>query len=141
MNIVITEFMDDSAVEDLRNSFDVVYDPNLVDQPVRLAELVQDTEALIVRNRTQVRGPLSDSAGALKCVGCFRVGLDNIDCEACADNVITVVPATSANHNAVAKYVITASCSDAAARRVFRIPCGCGWHMAAPKSHWLGGRR
>lgn len=107
MNIVITEFMDDGAVEDLRKSFDVVYDPNLVEQPDRLAELAKRAEALIVRNRTQVRGPLLEGAGALKCVGRLGVGLDNIDCEACAVRGITVFPATGANDDAVAEYVIT----------------------------------
>ena len=107
MNIVITEFMDDAAVEGLRKSFDVVYDPNLVDQPDRLAELAKGAEALIVRNRTQVRGPLLEGAVALKCVGRLGVGLDNIDSEACADRGITVFPATGANDDAVAEYVIT----------------------------------
>ena len=31
-DIVIAEFMDESAVEDLRRDYDVVYDPGLVDR-------------------------------------------------------------------------------------------------------------
>ena len=59
--IIITEFIDQSAVDDLSADFDVVYDPQLVDQPERLLSLVGEAPALIVRNRTQVRGALLES--------------------------------------------------------------------------------
>ena len=35
--ILITEYLDPWAVEDLQRDFDVVYDPNLVDRPEALA--------------------------------------------------------------------------------------------------------
>ena len=60
--IIITEFIDQSAVDDLSADFDVVYDPQLVDQPERLLSLVGEAPALIVRNRTQVRGALLEAA-------------------------------------------------------------------------------
>lgn len=105
--IIITEFIDQSAVDDLAADFEVVYDPALVDQPERLLTLVEEAPALIVRNRTQVRGALLEAAGALKVVGRLGVGLDNIDMEACAARGITVCPATGANNVSVAEYVVT----------------------------------
>ena len=77
--IIITEFIDQSAVNDLAADYDVVYDPALVDQPNRLMELISDAPALIVRNRTQVRGALLEAAASLRVIGRLGVGLDNID--------------------------------------------------------------
>ena len=105
--IIITEFIDQSAVDDLSADFDIVYDPQLVDQPERLLSLVGEAPALIVRNRTQVRGALLEAATALKVVGRLGVGLDNIDVSACAARGITVCPATGANNVSVAEYVVT----------------------------------
>ena len=53
--IVISEFMDEAAVADLRASFDVLYDKTLVDRPEELAAAAAGCRALIVRNRPQVR--------------------------------------------------------------------------------------
>lgn len=106
MKIVISEFMDDSAVDRLRSSHAVVYDPKLVDEPDALCEQVADADALIVRNRSQVRGPLLENAFRLKVVGRLGVGLDNIDVTACENKGVLVIPATGANSRAVAEYVI-----------------------------------
>ena len=103
--IVISEFMDEAAVADLRASFDVLYDKTLVDRPEELAAAAAGCRALIVRNRTQVRGALLEGA-RLRVVGRLGVGLDNIDCKACRERGIAVIPATGANNTAVAEYVL-----------------------------------
>ena len=108
-DIVISEFMDDAAVARLRARHDTLYDPGLVDRPDELREHVAGARALVVRNRTQVRGALLDGAARLACVGRLGVGLDNIDGEACAARGIAVYPATGANDLSVAEYVITAA--------------------------------
>lgn len=105
-DIVIAEFMDEAAVADLARSFEVVYDATLVDRPDALQKLVAEVPALIVRNRTQVRGDLLAAAGRLTCVGRLGVGLDNIDVKACEARGIAVYPATGANDLSVAEYVI-----------------------------------
>ena len=105
--IVITEFMDQSAADSLKEGFNVVFDPTLVDRPDDLSNEIRDADAVIVRNRTQVRGELLDAAQKLKAVGRLGVGLDNIDLEACEAKGIQVFPATGANDAAVAEYVIT----------------------------------
>jgi (S)-sulfolactate dehydrogenase len=106
MKIVITEFMDEPAVDSLRGRFDVIYDPALVDNPTGLAALLPQADALIVRNRTQVRGALLASASRVQVVGRLGVGLDNIDVDACNARGIEVIPATGANALAVAEYVV-----------------------------------
>ena len=108
-DVVISEFMDGAAVERLSVAFETVYEPALADDPVRLAALLPAARALIVRNRTQVRGALLASARCLACVGRLGVGLDNIDTEECERRGIAVYPATGANSASVAEYVLTAA--------------------------------
>lgn len=106
MKIVISEFMDTAAVDTLKTSFTVVYDPSLVDQPGALHDAIAEADALIVRNRTQVNEALLTKGPRLKVVGRLGVGLDNIDVPQCTERGITVIPATGANSQAVAEYVI-----------------------------------
>jgi (S)-sulfolactate dehydrogenase len=107
--IVISEFMDEAAIREVLAGREVLYDPKLVDRPGDLLEAVRDARALIVRNRTQVRGPLLAAAQRLEVVGRLGVGLDNIDTDACQTQDIAVFPATGANDLSVAEYVITAT--------------------------------
>src|SRR5918992_442875 len=108
-DIVIPEFMDEAAIREGLADFDVLYDPGLVDRPDELAAALRQARGLIVRNRTQVRGPLLEAAPALKVIGRLGVGLDNIDVKACAARGIAVFPATGANDVSVAEYVIAAA--------------------------------
>ena len=108
-DIVISEFMDQAAIDAILRGRDVLYDPTLVDDKDRLYAALADCRALIVRNRTQVRAPLLDAAPRLKVVGRLGVGLDNIDVDACAAHKIIVRPASGANDLSVAEYVITAA--------------------------------
>lgn len=105
-DIVISEFMDPSAVVGLAAQFDVHYAPDLVDRPDALNEALADARAIIVRNRTQIRQALLERAPRLEVVGRLGVGLDNIDLTACEQRGVTVYPATGANDIAVAEYVI-----------------------------------
>lgn len=104
--IVISEFMDDEAVDRLKATAEIVYEPSLVEEPDRLRPLLRQADALIVRNRTQVRADMIEAAPLLKVVGRLGVGLDNIDMKACAARGVEVIPATGANAAAVAEYVI-----------------------------------
>ncbi|MBA4788293.1 MAG: hydroxyacid dehydrogenase [Rhizobiales bacterium] len=105
-DIVVTEFMDEAALDILRVDYDVVYDPTLVDKPDALAALLPGVRGLIVRNRTQVRGAVLEAGTALQVVGRLGVGLDNIDVDACRARDVAVCPATGANDVSVAEYVV-----------------------------------
>lgn len=107
--IVITEFMDQTAVDDLSVDFNVIYDPTLVDKTDDLHREIKDADAIIVRNRTQVKEELLTIAENLKVVGRLGVGMDNIDQEVCRSRNISVFPATGANDAAVAEYVVTSA--------------------------------
>jgi (S)-sulfolactate dehydrogenase len=105
--IVITEFMDERAVDTLRAAHDVLHDPTLVDDAPRLLTEAPSADALVVRNRTQVRGALLAALARCRVVGRLGVGLDNIDVAACAARGLQVIPATGANALSVAEYVVT----------------------------------
>ncbi|MDO5643059.1 MAG: hydroxyacid dehydrogenase, partial [Paracoccus sp. (in: a-proteobacteria)] len=104
--LVITEFMDESAVSRLAAKVPTLYQPDLVDRRDDLIGLLRDAEVLVVRNRTRVDTALLEAAPGLRVVGRLGVGLDNIDLATCKARGIEVWPATGANDLAVAEYVI-----------------------------------
>ena len=81
--IVITEFMDAPAVAQLAAKHDVLCDAALVDDAPRLLAEAATADAIVVRNRTQVRGALLEALRRCKVVGRLGVGLDNIDVAGC----------------------------------------------------------
>jgi (S)-sulfolactate dehydrogenase len=105
-DIVIAEFMEEGAVAALSARYETLYDPELVASPEALAGRLAGARALIVRNRTRVNEQLLAAADALRVVGRLGVGLDNIALEACRARGIAVIPATGANVDSVAEYVI-----------------------------------
>lgn len=107
--VVISEFMDQPAVERLAERHDVDYRPRLVDEPAALASALPGAIAWIVRNRTSVRGDLLAAATDVRVIGRLGVGLDNIDVDACSARGIEVIPATGANAESVAEYVVGAA--------------------------------
>jgi (S)-sulfolactate dehydrogenase len=104
--IVITEFMDERAVAQLAAVHDVLYDAKLVDDAPRLRLHAASADAIVVRNRTQVRGDLLAALAQCRVVGRLGVGLDNIDVAACEARGMQVIPATGANALSVAEYVV-----------------------------------
>ena len=108
-DIVISEFMDQPAVDQLASDYSVLYEPDLFERPQKLHEALARARALIVRNRTRVDQPLLDAAPDLEAIGRLGVGLDNIDIAACEVRNIQVLPATGANDASVAEYVIGAA--------------------------------
>ena len=107
--ILVTEFMDEDAVNLLRKKYEVYYDISLAEDSNSLVNLINKMKALIVRNKTLVTRELIENAPNLTCVGRLGVGLDNIDLNACEEKNITVYPALGANSHSVAEYVICAS--------------------------------
>ena len=105
-DVVISEFMDEAAIRNGLVGLDVLYDPGLVDSADELIRVISEARALIVRNRTQVRGKLLEAGRNLRVVGRLGVGLDNIDVETCRARGIAVLPATGANDLSVAEYVL-----------------------------------
>ncbi len=107
--IVVTEFIDERALPALCAQHDVLYDAKLVDDLPRLLTEAASADAIIVRNRTQVRGELLSALKQCRVVGRLGVGLDNIDVPGCEARGMQVIPATGANALSVAEYVIASA--------------------------------
>ena len=107
--IVVSEPMDERAVARLEAAHDVLYDAHLVDDAPRLLAEAAAADALVVRNRTQVRGALLAALARCKVVGRLGVGLDNIDLSGCRQRGIRVFPAAGANAQSVAEYVVASA--------------------------------
>jgi (S)-sulfolactate dehydrogenase len=105
-DVIITEFMDKPAADELGRRYNVLFDPTLVDDRQRLLSLGAGVKAIIVRNRTQVDRALLECFPTLQAIGRLGVGLDNIDVAACREAGIAVLPAQGGNAVAVAEYVI-----------------------------------
>ena len=107
-SVLITEFMDQPAIDLLAQALDVQYAPELFADHAGLIKRITGHDALIVRNRTQVTAEVIKQASALKVVGRLGVGLDDIDLQACNEHNVYVAPATGANAVSVAEYVMGA---------------------------------
>jgi len=107
-DIVITEFLDQNSLRDMKKTHDVHYGPDLVDRREELLAALGQTRAIIVRNRTWVNQELLDAAPRLQVVGRVGVGVERIDQEACKARGVAVCPAFGANAITVAEYTIAA---------------------------------
>lgn len=107
--ILISEFITSQALETLRSEHSVVYEPDIYKNRPALIAALQKIDGLIVRNLTQVNEELLASAPHLRVIGRLGVGLENIELPACAKRNIKVIPATGANAESVAEYVVGAA--------------------------------
>ena len=126
--ILITEFINQSSLENLNKKFDVKYDEKLYENEKQLITIIKDYEGLIVRNKTQVNSDILKNALKLKFIGRLGVGLDNIDTEYCKNKNIHVQPATGMNAVSVAEYVVSSSMS-----LIKKIPM---FHNGTIKGEW-----
>ena len=109
--ILITEFMDQSALDDLRSIFEVTFDPNLWRDKMSILKFSKDTECIIIRNKTTLSKAILSEFSKLKFIGRLGVGLDNIDLDYCSQKKIKVQPASGLNADSVAEYVIQVALS------------------------------
>ena len=104
--ILISEFITSQALETLGAEHELIYAPELHKDRIALITALQKVDALIVRNLTKVDSELLSNAPQLKVVGRLGVGLENIELPVCDQRGIKVIPATGANAESVAEYVI-----------------------------------
>ena len=106
--VVVTEWIDEGALERLREHHEVVADEGLHADRPRLFEALSQAEALVVRNQTRVDTELLDAAPRLRVIGRVGVGLDTIDVAAASARDVVVSWAPGTNATSVAEYVIGA---------------------------------
>ena len=111
IKILITEFMNQSAIDLLNKKFDIIYDNKLWNKEKLLEKNIQEVDCIVVRNKTQLNSSVLLKAKKLKFIGRLGVGLDNIDTNFSELKNIKVQIATGMNADSVAEYVINCSLS------------------------------
>ena len=94
--ILIADSLDPAGLELLRQSGAEVRVVTAEEKP-RLAEILPDYDALVVRSSTQVTADLMRAGKRLKVVGRAGIGVDNVDVAAATELGILVVNAPTAN--------------------------------------------
>ena len=128
IKILITEFINQNSLDNLKKKFDVKYEEKLCENKLELEKIIKEYDGLIVRNKTQVNSDILKNASKLKFIGRLGVGLDNIDTEYCKNKDIHVQPATGMNADSVAEYVVSSSMS-----LIKKIPM---FHSGTAKGEW-----
>lgn len=105
--ILVTDGMDKSAVDELKNNgFDVIDQFYEIDE---LKEQIKNFDAIVVRSATKITKPIIDAAmetGRLKLIIRGGVGVDNIDVEYAEGKGILVQNTPNASSASVAELVI-----------------------------------
>jgi D-3-phosphoglycerate dehydrogenase len=105
-DILVTENISGAAMEKLRGSFSVAFEPELWKSPDALKRRIGEFIALIVRNQTKVDAELMDAASKLQVIGRAGVGLDNVDVDAASARGIVVCFTPEQNSLSVAELTL-----------------------------------
>jgi D-3-phosphoglycerate dehydrogenase len=105
-DIIISENISGSALENLKSAYSVKCDPGLWKSPDNLKAAVENCRALIVRNQTRVSAELISAATRLEIVGRAGAGLDNVDVAAATAAGIVVASTPDQNSISVAELAL-----------------------------------
>ncbi len=94
--ILIADPLEESGLEILRSAGAEVVVLDSADKP-RLAELLPEFDALVVRSATKVTRELLAAGSRLRVIGRAGIGVDNVDVAAATERGILVVNAPTAN--------------------------------------------
>jgi D-3-phosphoglycerate dehydrogenase len=75
----------------------------------QLAEEIKDVHILGIRSKTQITKKILDAAKKLQAIGCFCIGVNQVDLRAATKNGVVVFNAPYSNTRSVAELVIGAS--------------------------------
>ena len=115
-DVVVTENIVGSPMDSLRKDFDVLFDPDLWNDPGRLRAAVAETRALIVRNQTQVSAELIRQGAKLQIIARAGAGLNNVDVDAAS--AAGIVIAYTPDENSVSVAELTVGLMLALARKI-----------------------
>lgn len=104
--VVVTENITGPAMQRLRATHDVRFDPDLWTSPDELLAAARTARALIVRNQTRVSRELIEQAPQLEIIARAGAGLDNIDTAAAAEAGILISYTPDDNSVSVAELVL-----------------------------------
>ncbi|MDZ4795425.1 MAG: phosphoglycerate dehydrogenase [Bacteroidota bacterium] len=75
----------------------------------QLIEVIRDVHILGIRSKTQITKKILDAAKKLQAIGCFCIGVNQVDLKAATQNGVVVFNAPYSNTRSVAELVIGAS--------------------------------
>lgn len=104
--ILISEDVWSEDFAALKLRFPIRHEPDLWNRKSDLITALQDCQALVVRNRTQVTRELIEAAPKLRIIARAGVGLDNIDIKGADEYGVAVVAALGINAVAVAELTL-----------------------------------
>lgn len=104
--ILVTENIAGPAMDELRKTGDVAFEPDLWRDPAALTAAAREAEAIIVRNQTQVTADVIAAAPKLKLIARAGAGLDNIDVQAATAAGVVVSFAPTENSLSVAELAL-----------------------------------
>ena len=105
-NILITDKIDKSVIDQIKNpnKFFFDYQPEIT--PQDLIKIIPNYQGLVVRSRTKVTQEVIDKGHSLKVVGRVGSGLDNIDIKEAKKRKIIVINSPDSNSEAVAELTL-----------------------------------
>jgi len=106
IDVLVTEKIVGSAVDELARQFRVQVQPDLWQDPPGLLAAAAEARALLVRNQTQVTAEVIGAAERLEIVARAGAGLDNIDVQAASRAGVVVSYAPGENAVSVAELTI-----------------------------------
>jgi D-3-phosphoglycerate dehydrogenase len=130
INVLLLENISDLAVKNFtRQGYTNVQKLTKALSEEELAEAIKNVHILGIRSKTQVTQEVLNAALKLQAIGCFCIGVNQVDLSAATNNGVAVFNAPYSNTRSVAELVI-----GAAIMLIRRIP---DKSMAAHKGTWL----
>ena len=110
INILFLENISDTAVKHFNASgYANVKKINAALSEVELITAIKDVHLLGIRSKTQITKKILDAAQKLQAIGCFCIGVNQVDLKAATKNGVVVFNAPYSNTRSVAELVIGAS--------------------------------
>ncbi len=110
INILFLENISDKAVEHFkRNGYANVRRINGALSEAELIREIKDVHLLGIRSKTQITAKVLEAAGKLQAIGCFCIGVNQVDLKVATNAGIVVFNAPYSNTRSVAELVIGSS--------------------------------
>ncbi|MBM3416936.1 MAG: phosphoglycerate dehydrogenase [Bacteroidetes bacterium] len=110
IRILFVENISEVAVKNFhRHGYEKVDKINKALTEEQLIEEIKDVHILGIRSKTQITKKILDAAKKLQAIGCFCIGVNQVDLKAATRNGIVVFNAPYSNTRSVAELVIGAS--------------------------------
>lgn len=102
--VLVADEISPEGIEVLSKGLDVTYDPKI--SPEKLAETIDQFDALLVRSRTTVTPEVIKGGTRLKVIGRAGVGVDNIDITTATEKGVLVVNSPEGNTASAAEHTL-----------------------------------